>query len=213
MRKNVQNKIKLLILISSLLLVANPPCLMGEVANENIKIELTYYSETKSILLSVINKGTYSIEIFNPDLKTKDPINTPATLEVRMKNKNNEILGKNVFGVDEDGFMSNEIFDSRLFALPLPSVTMEAGEAFQLKTSFDRLIRGYKHKNYICQTTPIPIVAQNYYAINTHLSAQNKQQLEILFFHATHPIRPRTTICNIAPGVKITMPFQLPKML
>ena len=149
MRKNIQNRIKLLILTSLLLLVANPPSLMGAAANENIKIEITYYSETKSILLSAINKGTNSIEIFNTDLKTKDPVNTPETLEVRMKNKNKEILGKNVFGVDEDGFMSNEIFDSRLFTLPLPPVTMEANEAFQLKTSFDRLIWGYRYKKYI----------------------------------------------------------------
>jgi hypothetical protein len=144
-----QNKTKLSILISLLILIVNPSSLIGETVKSDIRVEITYSPETKGIRLSVSNKGVNSIKIYNPDLKIKDPINTPATLEVRMKNKKGKLLGKNVFGVAENGFMSNEIFDSRLFSLPLSPITMKTNEAFKLDTSFDRLIWGYRHKNYI----------------------------------------------------------------
>lgn len=149
MLKNIQNKIYPSILLSLLLLLVNISSLMGATAKEDVKVEISYDSETKSILLIVINKGSFPIEIYNPDLKTKDPVHQPATLEVRLKDKNNEIMGKNVIGVDEDGFMSSEMFDSRLFKLPLPTVTMEAKEAFQIKTSLDKLTWGYVIHNHI----------------------------------------------------------------
>lgn len=112
----------------------------GFEAKEDIKIGIQYISETGKIVFSVSNTGEKPVEIFNPDLQSKDWTLSPMGLCVKLKGKENKILSHLRAG--SNGCITSKYLESSLAKFPGEGIIIEGHQTVEAEIELQQLVGG-----------------------------------------------------------------------
>lgn len=114
----------------------------GSISQNHIKVEVNFNSKSKDILLTILNVGNESVDLFNPDLlKEKRNFVLPAYFQVKLRDREKKIITS--FPNQDDFITALSLYgDANL--LPILSTKILPQETIKFNFNFNSLITGYR---------------------------------------------------------------------